>query len=105
MRQLQSMDACRFVRLVEGRSGVLSEGFKSLVLSFEEQPRLEGSARLGASRWIAGAVFHTLGARVALPRAEVPNVSSSGLSEQWYDSQRAKQRCQRSGSGKKETSS
>ena len=36
-----------------------------------------GDARLGASRWFAGAVIHSLGARVALPRAEVPNVSSS----------------------------
>ena len=36
-----------------------------------------GDARLGASRWFAGAVIHSLGARVALPRAEVPKVSSS----------------------------
>ena len=36
-----------------------------------------GNARFGASRWFAGAVIHSLGARFALPRAEVPKVSSS----------------------------
>ena len=52
--------------------------FTSLVFfPFAEQPRFVGDARLGASRWFAGAVIHSLGARVALPRAEVPNVSSS----------------------------
>ena len=79
MKQVLSMDALPyFFQLAGGRSEILRKGFTSLVFPpFAEQPRFVGDARLGASRWFAGAVIHSLGARVALPRAEVPNVSSS----------------------------